>query len=304
MKSDVYNHRVDFIEGQRVRREVDLESGGIVLQQKFTKGKPLDVFIWGVRIAQSIEKFDEDFDFDRIWDDTLSRLEDIKLRKIVVDKPKGGFRDAIIQRFRRRTSFKETNRKSKFYGLRFDLTIVNEYHTKQDASTFQVKRYEVEIERIGNVDVKTFEFAIKSVLMWSQNISVFNEIMPLYNQTNVVRWHNELFELDSFASKFKTKDAFKFFSNYWNKPTNLKLKDMLNSKFDPWVTIKLDGVRKFLFIHTYGTFLVGPPYDILKIGEGDLKLNGTLVDGEFMFDKSGSKSGIPGSPFQYGYCTT
>jgi hypothetical protein len=87
------------------------------------------------------------------------------------------------------------------------------------------------------------------------------------------------------AEKFPSKhdNPYKLYKDYWNKPTNIEIKDLLNQKLNRYsVTLKLDGVRRFLMVSDTASaiYSLSPPDDSWKIGsKSDLKF--TLIDAEY-----------------------
>lgn len=77
----------------------------------------------------------------------------------------------------------------------------------------------------------------------------------------------------------------KLVGGYWNKPVNLKPVNLLEAH--SWYpTVKLDGVRMFMFANSHGIYLINPPNTITRVGDGIPNLSPTLIDGEFMkFEK-------------------
>jgi hypothetical protein len=130
-----------------------------------------------------------------------------------------------------------------------------------------------------------------------------DHIMTLEERRRATELHNELFQFDMrkkrIAPERETKCVdgeltergsirklrpYQLWSDYWNKPQNIKLKNFLDPRSKWALTLKYDGVRSFLFIHEYGTYMVSPPYTLIYMGEGDKNMSGTLLDGEFMSD--------------------
>jgi hypothetical protein len=137
-------------------------------------------------------------------------------------------------------------------------------------------------------------------------------IMTLFERKQAVAFHEYFFEEDkrrkgvgyqntrrlfaTLSEKRKTvayneqkegekvyQNPYRLWNNYWNKPTNLKIADILENN-DYAVTEKLDGLRTFVLITRNGVYMCNPPSDIYKLamGGGNLQsLEGTLVDCEF-----------------------
>jgi len=128
-------------------------------------------------------------------------------------------------------------------------------------------------------------------IMWNPN-----HIMTLEERQTAVNLHNGLFWHDmqkkrvclngemQESDRARQLRPYQLWSDYWNRPKNIKLKDFLDPRSKWAVTLKYDGVRSFLFIHKYGTYMVNPPYTLIYMGPGDEDMSGTLLDGEFMSD--------------------
>ena len=226
--------------------------------------------MWGIRVYKSIEK----------------NLSEADARKVL----EGNKFEPTLMRKKTRYSYSGTSStKSKFYGIRFDLTSVEEIRFRTKTSPgFSYVRNEVEIERINQgVSSDVFIDAIKQVLMWSQQTVDWKRVIALPERKFAVKLHNNLFWHDINAMSAAQKQKFigqpyLLYNNYWNKPENIKIKNLLNPRGDWEVTIKLNGVRRFLLVDTYATYMIGPPYNVIKVGPGNKKLSGTLIDGEAM----------------------
>src|SRR5437016_8186605 len=70
--------------------------------------------------------------------------------------------------------------------------------------------------------------------------------------------------------------------NWWMMPKNIKVDDILN--FTPKsmkVTIKYDGVRRFLLVDSNGIFMFDMVGNVSKIG-GSIEGASSIIDGEYM----------------------
>nr|QBK85526.1 MAG: mRNA capping enzyme [Marseillevirus LCMAC101] len=128
-----------------------------------------------------------------------------------------------------------------------------------------------------------------------------NHIMTLEERWTTVRLHNELFWRDMQKKnmysdgEMKGKQVrrlwpYQLWSDYWNRPKNIKLKNFLDPKSRWALTLKYDGMRSFLFISEYGTYMIHPPYTVIYMGEGNKDMSGTLLDGEFMSELDKTKN--------------
>ena len=117
---------------------------------------------------------------------------------------------------------------------------------------------------------------VEKGLLWNPT-----HLMALSERRSVAAYHNSLFNRDINSSRKKMK-SYQIWSSYWNKPVNLKFRNILNKKASWAVTSKYDGIRFSLLITEYGTYMVNPPYTLIYMGRGVKELDGTLLDGEFM----------------------
>lgn len=284
-----YYDLVERVDGVHTRKITDLETGGVTYQKKYRNQKYfIDNTKFGIRVSKSSEEHTDTHDFERDWEDRVDRTIDDWRRHPPAKGVKP--REVAVQRFRRRISFTEISRGGYLFGLRFDLTSVEEIHIREDGSTWQTHKYEVEVERIEqSVDVATFVGAVEFVLGLSQNNLCPEQLLDLRERTLAVQLHNNIFFADMLARRWKPKDPYRLFSGYWNKPKNVKIKDMLDPRFDPAVTIKLNGRRNTVLIDKNGVYMYSPPYDVFKIGDGDEELSGTVIDAEFILVREGER---------------
>jgi len=290
----IYNDRTEIMETVHTRKIVDLtadpENPTVIYQKKF---RPKNAFvvneIWGYRVSKSTEEFTEEPDFDFVPD---------------------------LIRHRRRHTFVIRDSTSGMYGFQFDLSHIKEVKMKQvktqvekteaepqaednpeegeivSSSTKMVEdktyiKYEVEIERVSSIaaaqriPIENLANAIRFVLLSIQDVNDVSNLMTLQEIRDVVHTHNTLFSVDITKSGAKMNNPYRMFKDYWNKPTNIRVDDLLFVRVnDMSVTVKLDGVRQFLFITRNGTYALGPPTDLYCIDEGISKLDGTLLDTE------------------------
>jgi len=165
----------------------------------------------------------------------------------------------------------------------------------QEAKWYTVNKYEIEIERDNAVYGSRDRLATQDLAnrMAGALFGIYASInrqmiaanmMFLDEHRATVAAHNALFAKEIKRSKIHFANPFRLYKNYWNKPTNIKIDDLLHEKADYSVTVKLDGVRYFLFFTTFGTYFCGPPDDVWRVGEAIDGMSGTLLDGEFYND--------------------
>lgn len=285
-----YYDLIERINGVDVRRITDMtREDSVTYQRKYRDREDIiDNTKFGIRISKSVEEFTDDHNFERDWEERV----DGRIAEWKANPPPKGTKipEVAVKRYRRRTSYTESHTKSKLYGLRFDLTSVEEIHIRGNGSTWRTHKYEVEIERIyESVNTKRFVDAVKMILGMSQDNLCPEQLMDLREKRLAVQLHNNIFHWDMLTRKWRPKDPYRLFTGYWNKPKNVKLRDMISPQFNPAVTIKLNGRRYTLLIDRNGTYLYSPPYDVFKVGPGDNNLSGTVLDCEFMLIPGSSK---------------
>jgi len=167
--------------------------------------------------------------------------------------------------------------------MRFDLTIVNEVHIKENGTTYNISKHEVEIERLtDSVSVDRFIHAISYIIQHYEGAIDQEQIIDQEETRLAISLHNIIFAEDIALKRSRLDDAYKIFGDYENKPKNIKINYMLEKDFDPSVTIKLDGKRYSLVFTKNGTYMFNPPYDIIKVGPRVKKLKGTVIDCEYL----------------------
>lgn len=266
LERDIQNDIVD-IDGSSNIRRITLSSGKVFWQKKNRdRSSAIENHEWGYRISSS-------------------REEDLA-------KSPSKF-TSEIRRERKRQVFTVTDEDSDLYGVRFDLTQIKETLGNGRISV----KYEVEIERMASekVSVETFGKAIELIIQASQNSPTNVDFMTMPERKYAIGVHNALFAFDRQDDKRSPKkfqpSPFTLTKDYWNKPVNIKTDDLLNplSMKSLSVTVKLNGVRRFILVDTKGIYSCSPPDDIWKISDktsvGDMA--GTLLDSEEYVSKDG-----------------
>lgn len=258
-------------DGPRIKKITDsLGNVTWMEKQRHTK-ETIDNETWGYRISKSTEK-------------------------VTTDGPEN-FSPNFSRRKERRTFFVVSD-SSDIYGIQFDLTIVKETKERFDRKTKETRmctelKYEVEIERKSFIDISVLEKAIEMVIGVIQHASDPSQFMTMPQREVAIAAHNKLFQHDG-TGEGKSKDfcgqengGYYLHNNYWNKPENIKVDDMLNPENKFAITVKVDGVRRFILITRNGIYSCSPPRDIWKIGGGISDLDGTLLDAEAYRDEAG-----------------
>jgi hypothetical protein len=284
---DSYVDKVEIMEKERIRRITDEETGSVVWEKKdrYTR-HAIENTSWGYRIYKSIETFEQDI-------------------------PENFVPDTI--RYRNRHSFVVSDTRSDIYGFQFDLTKVKEERIQKKETRsakghkegeevqekFVVTKYEVEIERNkgvvsrspDSITIEALEAAIKFTLVALQS-STEQHLLTLQERQAAVKKHNDLFsrnikELEAKGKKKIFLAPYRLWKDYWNKPTNIRIDDLLNKFVNNYaVTLKLDGVRKFVLLTSSSTYAAGPPDDLWKVGSPSIDYQNTLLDTE-MYESDG-----------------
>lgn len=201
-----------------------------------------------------------------------------------------------ITRVRHRESF-TFRKKSEFEPFVIDITRVVESRLVGEDDQRSFVKNEVEIEYIGesrhnyaNIAEKFLKL-IRNVYTISISNGVPSEkgtFFDMNTRSSVVKHHNDLFTEDIKNTKFYQRDPCALYDrNYWTKPVNIKLPAMraLDDKTfylqNALVAVKRNGQRFFMLFSEGITWLIWPPYTIVKFGTyQDSSLHGTYLDGE------------------------
>lgn len=284
-KVEYSNDVVYMIEGYDVRK---IEKEGTSIYEKKSRDtlSKIDIYYLGVRVSESQEvKLKKGQEFEDRWKKTLDEIKKY-------NPSKDNSKDVMtVLRHRNRISYIGTINKE-YEGLRFDLTFVEEYRNFRDGSSNRIIKQELEIESTNLNPDKFIEniLSITKVLQDSPNYLKCKKeegmckIISSYEIQNVIYSHNRLFEKEMRTKGWIIKDPFRLYEGYWNKPQNIKNYNLLKENLNDYnVTVKLDGVRKFILFDGLNIYMVGPPYDVTKIGTLDNDtLSGTLLDCEFI----------------------
>ena len=176
--------------------------------------------------------------------------------------------DIEFVRLRKRTTF-EGKKGTKAEGFKIDFTNVTE------EGNYQQSKLEVEIERTSITSPEKFKDLIEMIykIIYSCSLAL---------REDVVQDFNYLFREEMNQKGLMMNNPLKMFTNFWAKPVNLKVEDILKPSFTPFVTIKMDGTRNFLFCSSSKAFLCMPPFDVSLVGSTSPAFDGTLIDGELV----------------------
>ena len=262
------NTRIETMNNISIRRIVNLDDDSISFQRKIRRpANILDYPTWGVRISLSEEQ-----------------IVDLEAMNIELEKKEIEDFVPSVVRVKRRTTYINTRSDSKFYGVKFDLTHVEETHFNEGKPSTNTK-YEVEIERTASKDkisADDFSNAVTYIYMFSQDKRETKNLVSLEERKFAVKLHNNLFWKDPSYSRWKANNPYILYGGYWNKPQNIKIRNLLDSRGNWEVTVKLNGVRRFMLIDDQATYLYGSNRNVFKIGTGIEEIAGTFIDGEYM----------------------
>lgn len=232
---------------------------------------------------------------DPYGENSIAWQEKIRHRDDIIDNHTWGYRinkseekytDTSPERFnpeltreKHRTTFLINEDSLGFMNVKIDLTKVIEKARSGVIST----KYEVEIERVERqISLLHFKNAIKFVLgVMQRNLDHPENVMTISEIRKSTNMHNSLFGVVGSET---------LFSNYWNKPKNLKIFDLINPKNKFCVTLKINGIRILILLVETGTYACIPPFNIWKIGPSPKKeICGSLLDAEMHTTDDGDK---------------
>lgn len=234
---------VEICNGKNLRR-ITFASGETIIQRKDRNVRTqLNLPEWGIRVSESEE--------------------------VTVDASEWT-EAADLSRQRKRFMFSGIVK-----GFRIDLTVVQQT-VKGSTPDRASQRYEVELERVEReVDAFSAEGGIVHVLKMLQGAPTkegFDGLMRCAEKKHAARQFNSLFRVSQERGVV---------TGWWNKPRVMQLNELLSP--GSWsVSIKMDGVRRFVLIAEDATYMFGPPHEIYKLGPGNRALSGTLIDGEYV----------------------
>jgi hypothetical protein len=310
----IYNDRTEIMQNEHIRKIVnftsDPENPTVTYQKKY---RPKDAFvenkIWGYRVSKSTEEFTDEPDHDFVPDlirhrrrhsfvirDSqsgmygfqfdLSHIKEVKMKQVTIETELTVEEVAAV------------SAEAEYEVEEGEVVIKNKTRMVEDRTFI---KYEVEIERVSSIaaaqsiSLENLANAISFVLLSIQDVRTVDDLMTMEEIRDVVKTHNALFAVDIEKTKAKMNNPYRMFKDYWNKPTNISVDDLLDTRInDPWpkglsVTVKLDGIRQFLLISRNGTYALGPPTDVARIDLGIAKLDGTLLDTERYIDQTTGK---------------
>lgn len=219
---DYIERRVDIPETGNVRRVVILssEEDDLASDQDPVTGQNANILY---EQKKTIENHD--------WDMYGVRFR-VSQEKYIRELPEEWKRN--FSRYQQRYTFVVNDPKSPYYGVQIDMSRVTERG--------RVK-YEVEIERakVEQKDYKNFHKRFISAVRYIYDLSLFGEPMTIPDRKNVIRSFNNLIGKPTMAYK-----VLRINGGFENRPINLKIKEILSA--DPYVTIKTDGIRMFLYL--------------------------------------------------------
>jgi hypothetical protein len=135
-------------------------------------------------------------------------------------------------------------------------------------------KYEVEIERTSKkATVAELNEVISYVIQGISGITSPNKEVIAKSTLSLLERQYATLSLETLVGAENIK-------TFYNKPTNIKYHDFLMTSGYA-VTVKLNGVRRFILITRLGVYVFGPsPLDIWKVGPGSVTYDATLIDCE------------------------
>ena len=258
-----------------------------LLDSSVSKGGSLEVFYSNTKVYFH-DKFMKIIDLD---DKSLKSFYMKKDKYNGIDNPEWNYRIASAQeenigstdvvfnekfyRLKNRISFVDRDINGLLYGVRVDLTQVL---TMNNSTSFV--SFEIEIERKSRLSVDEFLNKFKFIYFLSQKLnSVFNN-----NESNFDKFLNVTernYVVKSYNHHFSNTSDQKL-TMHRNEPANIKVENLFSPN-DYFVTSKLDGTRKFLYILKGHVYFLSPPYEIIRLSSTSLNIDKQwLIDGEFV----------------------
>lgn len=264
---------------------------GDIRYQKKTRQNTIDSKNWFFRIRNSTEV--------DVWEPSEEELKSVDFTHLKISEGEAvkNVGNKII-RFKTRYTF-IGNENGIFQGTSVDLTKVI-----QDNGINVRKVYEVELERIapstkGGPNALQFLRMIKLLLGVMQEVlteapflkdnqlQIPGEelILSSLEINNIARSYNSLFSKNINDTQLKLNPGQLF--EFKNKPKALRIRELFHPSLYA-ITIKYDGIRRFIYVGDCGIYMMEPRYTIKKLRGNTPSLSGTLLDGEYMEGKDNS----------------
>jgi hypothetical protein len=168
--------------------------------------------------------------------------------------------------------------------IKVDISRIKQTNYHIDGKSTTIFKNELEIELMDKVDARIFAQMVQTFVsvLQSPAIEGLDNTIIISKDENemIVRSHNRLFKKEISEGNWTSRDPFVLYSGFWNKPRNITLMDVL-TRNDHTITVKLNGVRNFVYFFNTSVYLLGYPKDVFKIGT-HAELQNTLLDGEFI----------------------
>jgi len=281
---------VYYIEGYDTRKIVDSREQ-IYYERKIRESK-IDFHDIGVRVSKSKEYIIDDIEFDKKWNEVNEKIK-LKRKENLQNK---FFQKDVIKLYENLTVERKRSRKTFVNGpFKYELTHVEEIKTTKDGLSKKNFKNEFEIELVKHISVDKLFGLVYEFIKVIQQFPLFPncidresseecKIISKNELKQAVSLHNKMFRRDMMENKVSYKNPLRLYEGYWNKPVNLKVNYLLHENINDYsITVKYDGVRKFLFITSSSLYMCGPPFDITKAGIAKEKtLAGTLLDCELI----------------------
>lgn len=310
-----YSDKVEIMENEFARKITEADTGNVVWEKKYRdKERRIDDKTWGYRVSRSEEKFEDPsidkskFSPDLIRyryrksfevSDTKSdiygfQFDLTKVKEIHIKKERRNFKNVAPKEKSVKWWDEDTADVEEETMVGFEEYSMIKYEVEIERNKAIASRYEKESKKSASIDA--FEKTIAIVLYGMQCVSERSQLITLQEKREAIEKHNTLFERDIREISAKKGNpiplsSFRLWKDYWNKPENIHIDDLLGKFLNEYsVTLKLDGVRRFLLVTPSGTFSAGPPDDIWKVGTHVPSYTGTLLDTEMYLDEEENPS--------------
>jgi len=237
------------------------------VQQKTRESKYIKAPQYGIKISKSMEgEFDDsknaNANFDKEWS------------KIYYDSKKleNSKKQLLLIRTRNRETYQHTQN-----AYKVELTRIKEEILFEGGRIETYYKNEVEIEVTGDITPKVFSETIETILSVGNMGIAFKDILTEEEKETAIEFHNDFFE-ELNNRRVTNKLSF----GYLNEPRNISLNDLFSEEFETALsTVKLNGKRTVIMADTENIYMCTSE-DIFKVGTHSGKLNGCLIDCEYM----------------------
>lgn len=162
--------------------------------------------------------------------------------------------------------------------------ILNEMIRKKNRITYTKNNLQVDITKVKEDNIERIELEIEVIDAKKFVFEDFDELAKeIYNIVSVSK--TEIIEILTKALGKKTNDM-RLIYHLMSKPRDLEIADLTNDGIlKPFaISLKADGVQKFMVLYSNGVFLVDSKNDLIKISS-EKHLKYSIYVGEYLEDK-------------------